>query len=198
MCHQHWEETSPTDDGTPDVTDPGSGGEAPPDEVRESASGANAGVWNYEAWKGLSMGDVGIRLKNVKDLSAEQRPQLRAWSEAEYDPEQPELGGDVGSTPKQCDKGEVHAIAMRASSYFISQFLPREQQIGQLEAIAVLLACLVLAPFLQGIDILWGTDNTSAEASLARGYSPKQDTADIAAATAPLLNALDTRPRFSR
>jgi hypothetical protein len=125
-----------------------------------------------------------------------QRPQLRAWSDAEYDPEQPELGGGVGLVLQRCDTGEVHAIAMRASSYFISQFLPRKQQIGQLEAIAVLFACLVLAPFLQGTDILWGIDNTSAEASLVRGYSPKQDTADIVAATALLLNALDTRPWF--
>ena len=119
------------------------------------------------------------------------RPVVAAWSDAEYDYEHPERGGGVGYIIKYPDRQGVGA-ATRVPPGAISHSLERRQQIGELEALVPLMAILNVEA-LYGYDVWWGIDNTSAEASLVRGYSSKADTAAIVAATHIVMARRDLR-----
>ena len=102
------------------------------------------------------------------------RQRVTAWSDAEYDPSRPELGGGLGYLMQL--RGKVIGGAARVNAEFIKKLLPRKQQIGQLEALVPLIALFSESEIFSGTDVLWGIDNTSAEASLVRGYSTRGDT----------------------
>ena len=57
----------------------------------------------------------------------------------------------------------------------VATWLPKKTQIGQLEIFAAPVAIDTWAPFLTDSETLLFIDNTSALASLIRGYSPKED-----------------------
>ena len=104
-----------------------------------------------------------------------QRPMVCGWSDAEYDPAHPEAGGGLGWVLRWRDRRSpsgrhslTHAGWARVSRTLVSTLLPRKQQIGQLEAHAPL-GALQHTPDLTGVDVLWGIDNTSAQAALSRG-----------------------------
>ena len=72
------------------------------------------------------------------------------------------------------------------SDMTLASLLPRKQQIGQLEALAALLAPMWCADVLEGTDIIYFCDNVGALAGLVGGHSSKEDTA-IALGTFHLL-----------
>ena len=113
------------------------------------------------------------------------------WSDAEYDQQRPELGGGLGYVLMRDTR--VVAGACRVPADVIKSFLPRKQQIGQLEALVPYVAMCNHPEMLRGVDAMWGIDNTSAEASLIRGYSSKGDTANLVAATHLVMADLDMR-----
>ncbi|CAE8595290.1 unnamed protein product [Polarella glacialis] len=119
------------------------------------------------------------------------RKQIAAWSDAEYDPCQPSLGGGVGYIVRY--DGATIGAAARVPPDVIALLLPRAQQIGQLEALVPLVALMNETELFKSSDVLWGIDNTSAEASLVRGYSTKSDTAAIVVATHLVAAYLDCR-----
>ena len=118
------------------------------------------------------------------------RPVAVVWSDAEYNKDHPEWGGGLGYIIQY--PHHVVGGAARATPDDISAFLPKAQQIGQLEAIVPLVA-IFNEPDLKGYDLWWGVDNTSAEAALIRGYSTKADTASIVASTHIVIASHDIR-----
>ena len=122
------------------------------------------------------------------------RRRVTAWSDAEYDPSRPELGGGLGYLMRV--RGHVVGGAARVDTEFIKKLLPRKQQIGQLEALVPLIALFNERDLFSGTDVLWGIDNTSAEASLVRGYSTRADTANIVTSIHILAARIDCRIFF--
>ena len=120
-----------------------------------------------------------------------QRRILRGWSDAEHEMKRPELGGGLGYIIQDGNHNTVGACKVTAAH--IAAFLPRKQQIGQLEALVPYVAMLNHPELLAGCDVLWGVDNTSAEAGLIRGYSSKADTANLIAATHIVMARRDIR-----
>ena len=120
------------------------------------------------------------------------QPRMEAWSDAEYDQCKPEAGGGLGFLCQFDDR--VVGFSCKVPPSFIEELLPKKQQIGQLEALVPLVALWTFPSLFKGRDILWGVDNTSAEAALIRGYSTKADTAPIVAATSILLAKHHCRP----
>jgi len=128
-----------------------------------------------------------------KTLLRADRPVFAVWTDAEYDPDKPELGGGVGYVIQTPDRTVVGAARVPAS--MVKLLLPRKQQIGQLEALVPYIV-VFNETWLQGCDVWWGVDNTSAESSLIKGYSSKADTASIVACAHILFAACDIRPWF--
>ena len=116
---------------------------------------------------------------------------VRCWSDAEYDMEKPQLGGGLGYVLQ--DNCQTIVGACRISANVIESFLPRKQQIGQLEAVVPFVAMYNHPEMLSNCDAIWGIDNASAEAGLIRGYSSKADTANLIAATHIVQARLDLR-----
>jgi hypothetical protein len=119
---------------------------------------------------------------------------VSVWSDAEYEPEAPELGAGLGYLIKSRERWIGGAT--KAPAEWVSHLLPRKQQINQLEALVPILALLNHPEEFRHTDVLWGIDNTGAEASLIRGYSSSSDTANIVAATHIVAAALDCRMYF--
>jgi hypothetical protein len=61
----------------------------------------------------------------------------------------------------------------------VSDWIPKQTQIGQLEAFAAPVALDTWAHLLQGREVILLIDNTSAMHSLIKGYSPKLDTVKL-------------------
>ena len=82
------------------------------------------------------------------------RQRVTAWSDAEYNPSKPELGGGLGYLKRAC--GQVIGGAAQVDTEFINKLLPRKQPINQLETLAPLIALFNERDFFSGTDVLWG------------------------------------------
>ena len=83
----------------------------------------------------------------------------------------------------------------------VGRFVPRGQQIGQVELVAALLPYLSLVDAvgrsrLAGRRVLHWIDNSSAVAALVKGYSAQPDSARIVHAVHATLAGLETRAWF--
>ena len=65
---------------------------------------------------------------------------------------------------------------------FLSLLIPRKTQIFAAEAIAPLVALLLMPELLRGPDVIWFVDNEAAVSSLIRGSSKSEDVGHLAAA----------------
>jgi hypothetical protein len=115
------------------------------------------------------------------------RPTVKVWTDAcwEKNSDQPAGLGVVIFFPHYTDdRGKFHASSYRhaygfASDELIEKFKARENYIGQLELYAALIAYTTFKKELEGRKVIHWIDNTSALASLIKGYSRMPDSAQI-------------------
>ena len=120
-------------------------------------------------------------------FKAQPRPTVKVWTDACWEPEAEEPAGlgIVLFFPQYTDNNGkfhesyyTHAYGV-ASKEIIEKFKARKQYIGQLELYAALLAYTTFKAELQGRKVIHWIDNTSALASLIKGYSGLPDSAQI-------------------
>ena len=105
----------------------------------------------------------------------------------------PKPGTKVAERPSlsvlKRDYDIVHG-SREVSLAFMSNFIYRKQQIGQLELLAALVPYLSAPEVFRGKRVMHWIDNTSAVAGIAKGYSGVPDSARIVHATHATLAGL--------
>ena len=133
-----------------------------------------------------------------------QKKPILIWSDASYSQWQAEAMTlrDAGLGVVICDPETGVSIIAEAQtpSYFFALFVPKQQYVGQLEALAALCAYTTAAVYRPGMfmnrNVVHFIDNTSVIAGLRKGYSSRPDTALILVAFWLLMTLLQCTPWF--
>ena len=125
--------------------------------------------------------------RSVFKFKTKPRPTVKIWTDACWEPTDPEPAG-IGIVvyfPAYTDNNNKHHKAYYAHAYGVAdeavilKFKSRKQYIGQLELYAALIAYTTFKKELHGRKVVHWIDNTSALASLIKGYSSVPDSAQI-------------------
>jgi hypothetical protein len=109
-------------------------------------------------------------------LAPPAEPHTIMYTDAMYEPGKPvRVGGVIFSPRRRRPLGFTAIIP----EHVVQSWLPKQQQIGQAEAFAPLVALCAWPELFRDICLLHFVDNTSALACFLKGYSSKQDTAAI-------------------
>ena len=150
---------------------------------------------------------------HVYRIDGTQTPRTLVWSDARWEEDDPEPAavGFLVAAPRASASAErlvddpmrelrehydlYHASEI-ISDDFMRGFMRRDQQIGQLELLALLVPYLSLPEVFADADVLHWVDNSSAVAAAAKGYSGVPDSVRIVHALHATLEGLGARVWF--